>query len=122
MIVASLYCIRLSYRVGNYTLKTDHFNMLPTLHGLSNEDPLSFIHEFCSAIQMFLLNGISKDDLQMRYLPCYLMDRAKYWLLNLPEGSLRTWKDVYNIFMVKYDSPQKIIDLRNDIAHSLRWN
>nr|GMD88104.1 Integrase, catalytic core [Ipomoea batatas] len=38
------------------------------------------------------------------------------WLLNLPEGSLRTWDDVYNAFMFKYYSSQKTMDYRSRIC------
>ena len=60
VIAVSPYCIRLSDGVRNYQSKTIHFNILPALHGLANEDPLSFIREFYSMVQTFPLNGVSK--------------------------------------------------------------
>ena len=90
--------------------------MLPTFHGLANEDSLSFIMEFYLVVQTFPLSGVSEDDLRIRCFSYCFKDRAKSWLLHLLEGSLRTWEDVNNIFMTKYCSSQKTIDLRNKIC------
>ena len=90
--------------------------MLPSFNDFPSDDPLSFIREFYSVVQTFPLHGITKDDLCMSFFPFCHKDRAKSWLLNLPEGFLRTWEDVYNIFMSKYCSPQKTLDLRNKIC------
>ena len=115
VITAFSHCIKLSGEARNYEFKTVHFNMLPAFHGLANEDPLSFIRKFYLVVQTFHLIGVSEDDLRMRCFPYCLKDRAKSWLFHLPERSLRTWEDIYNIFMTKYYSPQKTIDLRNKI-------
>ena len=101
VIAASLHRIRLREGARNYEFKTVKFSMLPAFHGLTNGDPLSFIRKFYSVVQTFSLSGVSEDDLRMRCFPYYLKDCAKSWLLNLPKGSLRIWKDVYNIFMTK---------------------
>ena len=109
-------CIVLSPAARNYELKGVHFSMLPSFHGLASEDALSFFREFYTTIQTFPLHGLSEDDLRMRCFPYTLKDRAKSWLINLPEGSLRTCAEVYDKFMSKYYSPQKTIDLRNKIC------
>ncbi|MBN8152319.1 hypothetical protein J0J37_22340, partial [Vibrio vulnificus] len=90
--------------------------MLPSFHGLASEDALSFFREFYSTIQTFPLHGLTEDELRMRCFPYTLKNRAKSWLINLQEGSLRTWNEVYNKFMSKYYSPQKTVKLRNKIC------
>ena len=52
----------------------------------------------------------------MRCFPYTLKDRAKTWLINLPEGSLGTWEGVYDKLMMRYYSPQKTVDLRSKIC------
>ena len=112
---SSPLCIRLSESARNYELKTLHFNMLPSFHGLPSEDPLSFIREFFSTIQTFPLQGASEEDLRMRCFPHTLKDRAKAWLMNLPEESLATWEEVYDKFITRFYSPQKTGELRSKI-------
>ena len=109
-------CIRLSPAARNYELKNIHFNMLPSFNGLPSEDPLTFLREFYTTIQTFPLHGLTEDELRMRCFPYTLKDRAKTWLINLPEGSLGTWEEVYEKFMMKYYSPQKTVELRNKIC------
>lgn len=77
VITISPHCIQLSERARNYELKMGHFNMLPSFHGLANEDQLSFIREFYVVVRTFSLNGVTKDDLWMRCFPYYLKDRTK---------------------------------------------
>ena len=109
-------CIRLSAAARNYELKGIHFNMLPSFNGLPSEDPLTFLREFYTTIQTFPLHGLAEDELRMRCFPYTLKDRAKTWLINLPEGSLGTWDEVYEKFMMKFYSPQKTVELRNKIC------
>ena len=115
VIGASPLCIRLSDAARNYELKTLHYNMLPSFHGLPHEDPLSFIREFFSTVQTFPLQGAQEEDLRMRCFPHTLKDRAKAWLMNLPEGSLSTWDEVYEKFITRFYSPQKTGELRTKI-------
>ena len=52
----------------------------------------------------------------MRCFPYTLKDRAKMWFINLPEGTLATWDEVYDKFMTKFFPPQKTVELRNKIC------
>ena len=90
--------------------------MIPNFYGLPSEDPLAFMREFCSIISTFPLNGVPELELRMRCFTLALKDRAKTWFMTLPEGSLRTWEDIYNKFISKYYSQGKTIELRTKIS------
>ena len=116
VIGASRSCIRLGDGARNYELKAIHFSMLPTFHGLQSEDALTFLKEFYTTIQTFPLHGLTEDELRIKCFSYTLEDNAKTWLINLPEGSLGTWEEVYDKFIMRYYSPQKMVDLRSKIC------
>ena len=116
MVGASGSCIRLGEAARNYELKGMYYNMLPAFFGLPNEDPLSFIREFYSVIQQMPLGVLNQDQLRMRCFFYTLKEKAKMWLLSLPDDSLSTWSEIYNKFMAKFYSPQKTSALRQKLA------
>nr|GLL44901.1 uncharacterized protein LOC109174785 [Ipomoea trifida] len=109
-------CIQLSDAARNYELKNFHMNLLPTFNDLGSEDALGFMRELYSTVQTLPLNNLSEEELRMKCFPYCMRGDARQWLLNLPEGSLRTWDDVYNAFMFKYYSSQKTMDYRSRIC------
>nr|GMD97159.1 Integrase, catalytic core [Ipomoea batatas] len=109
-------CIQLYDAARNYELKSFHMNLLPTFNGLGSEDALGFMRELYSTVQTLPLNNLSEEELRMKCFPYCMRGDARQWLLNLPEGSLRTWDDVYNVFMFKYYSSQKTMDYRSRIC------
>lgn len=62
----SLLCIELSQAARNYELKNLHFSMIPSFNGMTEEDPLSFIRDFYSTVQEFLLGVLSEEQLRMK--------------------------------------------------------
>nr|GMC64601.1 Integrase, catalytic core [Ipomoea batatas] len=116
VIVVNPCCIQLSDAARNYELKSFHMNLLPTFNGLGSEDALGFMRELYSTVQTLPLNNLSEEELRMKCFPYCMRGDARQWLLNLPEGSLRTWDDVYNAFMFKYYSSQKTMDYRSRIC------
>ena len=88
IISTAMSCIQLGEAAWNYELKNFHFTMLPSFHGIPNEDPLIFIRDFYVTVQTFPLQGLTKDQLRMRCFPYTLEDKAKAWLMTLPPNSL----------------------------------
>ncbi|KAK3193684.1 hypothetical protein Dsin_024994 [Dipteronia sinensis] len=88
-------CIALDAEAMNYELKSFHYNLLPTFHGIPNEDVLKFIREFYVAIQAFPNNMVTENQLRIRCIPHALKEKAKTWLLTLPLASLITWDEVH---------------------------
>src|SRR5262249_32362602 len=90
--------------------------MLSSFYGMPNEDPLTFIKDFYTTIQTFLLQGLTEDQLRMRCFPYTLKDKTKAWLMTLTSGSITTWDTVYNHFIGKFYSHRKIAEVRSKFA------
>lgn len=98
-----------------YELKPNHFNLLPTFHGLANENALGFIKDFFQALQSFPLFGLTKDQLKMRCFLYTFKDRAKTWLMSLPADSLKSWAEITEQFMLKYYPVKKTQEFRTKL-------
>jgi len=116
VVTSSNSCLVLSDAARNYELKGIYYNMLPSFHGLANEDPLTFIRTFYDTLEHFPLHALTEDQLRMRCFPQTLKERAKTWWISLPAASLRTWEEVYHKFMRRYYSYQKTTNLRQQIS------
>ena len=103
-------------------MKAIHFGVLLSFRGLPSEDALAFLREFYTTIKTFSLHDLNEDELRMRCFPYTLKDGAKTWLINLPKGLLGTWEEVYDKFIMRYYSPQKMVDLRSKICSFSQLN
>ncbi|XP_021818812.1 uncharacterized protein LOC110760797 [Prunus avium] len=100
----------------NYELKNIHFNMMPSFHGLSSEDPLAHIRDIFNMVSnMALTEGVTEEHLRMKVFPYTLKDKAKMWLNSLRPGLLTSWTEVQNKFLEKFFSTQKTDALRDKI-------
>ena len=117
VVEASPSCIVLPAVARNYELKSQHYNILPSFHGMASEDPLNFIREFYSIVQTFPLSNLTEEQLRLRCFPFTLKDAAKTWFMTLTPGSLNTWEEVYNKFIAKFFTHQKTKMLRQEIAN-----
>ncbi|KAD4180096.1 hypothetical protein E3N88_28687 [Mikania micrantha] len=61
------------------------------------------------------INGVSKDVIKLRLFPFSLTDRAMSWLDSLPVGSIATWADMTNKFLLRYFPPSKNARMRSNI-------
>lgn len=52
-IIGNPICIQLEEVVRKYELKNIYYFLLPSFHGIHNEDPLNFIREFYFTVQKF---------------------------------------------------------------------
>ena len=115
IIGTTVSCIQLRDAARN-KLKNVHLTMLSSFYGISNEESLIFIRDFYATIQTFPLQGLTEDLLRMSCFSYTLKDRVKAWFMTLPPNSLRTWEAVYEKFIEKLYSHQKITELHTKIA------
>ncbi|WCJ31108.1 hypothetical protein M5689_012621 [Euphorbia peplus] len=86
--------------------------------GYQNEDPNSHIHDFVTMCNTFRTNrGVSDDVICLKLFPFSLKDKAKNWLKNLQPGTITSWQEMANAFLMKYFPPRQAIKLRNEVSH-----
>ena len=93
---------------------------MPKFYGHANEDVMKFLKEFEALVGRVPIGGntgVTDGDVRKKLFPMCLQDLEKTWLLHLPENSLRTWEDVYKVFMGKYFPYSKTSNLRSQITH-----
>ncbi|KAI8535523.1 hypothetical protein RHMOL_Rhmol10G0180600 [Rhododendron molle] len=76
--------------------------MLPSFHGLDNEDPFKHIDEFVEKSSTVKIQNFSDDTLKLKLFLFSLKDRAKDWLNSLATGSITTWAQLQQEFLTKY--------------------
>ncbi|XP_050125739.1 uncharacterized protein LOC126603005 [Malus sylvestris] len=108
--------IALPAAARNYELKTIHFDMMPSFHGMSTEDPLAHIRDIFNMVSnMALVEGVTEEHLRMKVFPYTMKDKAKTWLNSLRPRTLTSWNDIQNKFLEKFFSTQKTDTLRDNI-------
>ena len=85
---------------------------LPHFHGMSSEDPDSFLFEFdilCRSYNYIL------DAQKLKLFPATLKESALRWFMGLGEHTIRTWEEMKSAFLKKYQEYCRTRDSRNDI-------
>ncbi|XP_058213682.1 uncharacterized protein LOC131325434 [Rhododendron vialii] len=110
-------CILLpTITAAQYEIKSHTLQMLPSFHGLDNEDPFKHIDEFVEKSSTVKIQNFSDDALKLKLFPFSLKDRAKDWLNSLATGSITTWAQLQQEFLTKYFPIGKTILYRQAIT------
>ena len=64
--------------------------LLPTLHGMENENPYTHIRDFEEVCITFKEGAIDMDLLKLKAFPFTLKDKAKIWLNSLRPRTIRS--------------------------------
>ncbi|KAK5839294.1 hypothetical protein PVK06_008070 [Gossypium arboreum] len=111
--------VRPAIAANNFELKPNTIQMIQQFvqfDGLQDEDPNTHLANFLEFCDTFKINGVSDDAIRLRLFPFSLKNKAKQWLNSLPRGSITTWEQMIENFLLKYFSPATIAKLRNDIS------
>ncbi|KAK5774946.1 hypothetical protein PVK06_042809 [Gossypium arboreum] len=111
--------VRPAIVVNTFELKPNTIQMIQQFgqfDGLQDEDPNAHLANFLELCDTFKINGISDDAIRLRLFPFSLRNKAKQWLNPLPRGSITTWEQMTEKFLLKYFLPVKTAKLRNDIS------
>ena len=111
--------VRPAVAANTFELKPNTIQMIQQFvqfDGLQDEDPNAHLENFLEFCDTFKINGISDDAIRLWLFPFSLRNKAKQWLNSLPRGSITTWEQMTEKFLLKYFSPAKMAKLRNDIS------
>ena len=68
--------------------------LLPTFHGMENENPYNHIKEFEEVCTTFKEGAIDMELLKLKAFPLTLKDKAKIWLNSVRPRTIRNWAEL----------------------------
>ena len=89
--------------------------LLPTFHGMENENPYTHIWEFEEVCTTFKEGVPDMDFLKLKAFPLTLKDKAKIWLKSLRPRTIRNWAELQAEFLKKFFSTTKTNSLKRQI-------
>ncbi|CAN6465875.1 unnamed protein product [Victoria cruziana] len=102
---------------NHYEIKASTINMLPSFHGLENEDPYRHLDEFLDICATVRISHIEDDALRLQLFPFSLKEKAKHWFKSLPTSvRIATWDDLQSEFLKKYFPISKTNHFRRTIT------
>ena len=89
--------------------------LLPTFHGMENENPYTHIKEFEEVCTTLKEGSIDMELLKLKAFPLTLKDKAKIWLNSLRPGTIRNWAELQAEFLNKFFSVHKTNYLKRQV-------
>ena len=89
--------------------------LLPTFHGMENENPYNHIRDFEEVCTTFKEGAIDMELLKLKAFPLTLKDKAKIWLNSLRPRTIRNWAKLQAEFLKKFFSAHKTNNLKRQI-------
>ena len=89
--------------------------LLPTYHGMENENPYTHIRDFEEVCTTFKEGMMDMDLLKLTAFPLTLKDKAKIWLNSLRPRTIRNWAELQAEFLKKFFSTHKTNNLKRQI-------
>ena len=108
-------CIMFPPNMPNLDFKPGMIQLLPTFHGLENENPYVHIREFEEVVATFHNRAEVADSVRLKFFPFSLKDKAKSWLYSLRPRSIGSWEEMTTAFFNKYFPHHKTNGLKRQI-------
>ena len=89
--------------------------LLPTFHGMENENPYTHIREFEEVCNTFNKDISNLELMKLKAFPLTLKDKAKIWLNSLRPRTIRNWIEKQAEFMKKFFNTHKTNNLKRQI-------
>ena len=89
--------------------------LLPTFHGMENENPYTHIWELEEVCTTFKEGATDMDLLKPKAFPLTLKDKTKIWLNSLRPRTIRNWTEMLAEFLKKFFSMHRTSSLKRQI-------
>ena len=89
--------------------------LVPTCHGMENENPYTHIREFEEVCTTFKEGTIDMELLKLKAFLLTLKDKSKIWLNSLKPRTIRNWAELQAKFLKKFFSAHKTNNLKRQI-------
>ena len=89
--------------------------LLPTFHGMENENPYTHIKEFEEVCTTLKEGSIDMELLKLKAFPLTLKYKAKIWLNSPKPGTIRNWAELQAEFLNKLFSVHKTNYLKRQV-------
>ena len=89
--------------------------LLPTFHGMENENPYTHIREFEEVCTTFKEGTTDKELLKLKAFPLTLKNKAKLWLNSLRPRTIRNWTEMQAEFLKKFFNAHRTNSLKRQI-------
>ena len=89
--------------------------LLPTYHGMENENPYTHIRDFEEVCTTFKEGMMDMELLKLKAFPLTLKDKAKIWLNSLRPRTIRNWAELQAEFLKNFFSTHKTNNLKRQI-------
>ena len=90
--------------------------LLPTFHGMENENHYTHIREFEEVCNTFKEDTTTVDLIRLKIFPFTLKDKAKIWLNSLRPRTIRNWTEMQAEFLKKIFSTHRMNSLKRQIS------
>ncbi len=85
---------------------------LPHFHGLTTEDPNTFLFQFIVICQTY---DYAEDEQKLKLFPSTLKDATLCWFMGLPGNNITTWAQMQHTFNNKYRDYCRSKDTKEEI-------
>ena len=89
--------------------------LLPTFHGMENENPYNHIREFEEVCATFKEGAVDMELLKLKAFPLTLKDKENFWLNALRPRTIRNWGELQEGFQKKLFCAHKTNNLKREI-------
>lgn len=93
-------------------LRPSTIHLLPSFHGMPNNDPYLHLKDFLEICSKLRLAGVWDESIHLSLFPFSLKDKAKQWLHSLTAGSITSWEGLNQKYLAKFFPIQKTQTIR----------
>jgi hypothetical protein len=105
--IVDLHIINLQDAERLFKIEVSTIRMVQNSPFIGKEDPNLHLQAFVQLCHTFDEDGVTQDEMRVRFFPFSLLGKALRWFHTLPTESKQDWEVLMRNFMKGYYSPAK---------------